>query len=279
MRQAMSPQGPCRVALTLISSIIVATAAQAAEPAKTSVRACGLQVVGPGYSDADDHMGLRAFNQFGGTGIARMVENPAGGLIEFDDDASQLAEMKDDKGTDLLKTEQKFGSNGFSPFAQISDDGKAAIVEAKSGGIAAAGATAIHLKGKLAFVSATEKKTYTQKAVALKKGEKITEGPVPMTISEVGKPDFSDNPLMITLKANEELKGLAAIRFLDENGEEIESSAAGSSSMSGFGKVVVEKNYDLSKKVDAVAIELTYWTDMKTIELDVDTKISVGLSP
>lgn len=241
--------------------------------ANTKVNVAGLRVVAPAYEDNDE---MRAFNWSPGTCVSLLVVQPQGGLIGFDADASKLDEMTDDKGNSLLSKEGS-GRSGFSAWPKIGEDGKAALVEIDAGNTPAAGSNAIRLKGTLVFSSASDKKTYKQDNVALKPGTKFEAGPIPMTVKEAGKPEWGDEPLEITLEANKNLDSLASVRFLDAEGNEIEASDSGSSSMTFGDEVTVNRSYKLGKMVDTATIEMTYWTDLKPLEVPFDLTITVGL--
>ncbi len=261
------------LAASLLATVCLQPARAADEPMKVSVR--GIRVIGPAYGDEQNE--LTAFNWQTGTAVALLVERPGAGLISFDDDASKLESFTDDQGDTLIKDEG-FNRGGFSPFANFSKDGKAAMIEVSGGGVPGEKARGVQLKGKLVFKVGSTKKTDAQKGVKLEKGSKITAGPVPFTIESAGKPDFGDAELQITLKTDKDTDTIAGIRFLAADGGEIESSEAGGSRMGFGGKVEIEKNYTLAKKVDAVTVEITHWTDMKTLEVPIDVKTGVGMA-
>ena len=140
------------------------------------------------------------------------------------------------------------------------------------------GAREIKAKGTMVFTAASEKKTFTQTGVQLKAGVMIEAGPIPFKITKTGKPDWGDEPLQITLEAKQDTDRVASVRFLDGGGNEIQSSDAGGGSMRFGDSLTIEKSYNLGKIVDTVTVEITYWMDMKAIEVPFDVTATVGLS-
>jgi hypothetical protein len=273
----------CLIACLSVLAVSVAAEAQPADPspadskateaAGAKVEARGLRVVGEGYGGEG---GVRPFNWSPGVNIALLVTVPDGGLIEFDHGESEVTKLVDEKGTNLL-VRGEFSMPGFSGMDEVSADGMAMIIEVSAGGIPAKGASAIHAAGTLALRQGSEQKTYKAENVAVKADQTIDAGPVAYTIKSVGKPDWGDKPLRITLETKQSVDAIAGIRFLDAAGAEIESSRAGSMTMSAFDEVQVTEEYDLAREVDQVTVEITYWMDLKTVKVPFDVTVRVGL--
>ena len=208
-----------------------------------------------------------------------VVQNPGGGLLKLDRKASKLKTLADDKGTNLLKTSKAsaFRAPGIGMSSNISKDGKACMAELVSEGIPAKGATGILASGTMVFKSATKKKTFTHKDVALKPGSEIKAGAVVFTITKAGKPKRGNAELEITLKTNTDILSIAAIRFLDAAGKEIPSKGAGSSTSTMGGRVTVHKRLRFKKKVAAATVAIDYWMDMKTLKVPFSIKATIGL--
>ena len=264
-------------AAAMALGLIAARTGEAPDAAAATVKVAGLRVVDAG--EGKGFGGLRAFNWTQGTSVALMVSVPAGGLIEFDHTASKLDKMVDDKGTDLLKGkgDMNFSSAGFSMMAQMSKDGKAAMVDADGPSLPAKEAREISIAGTMVFQRATGRETLQQENVALKQGEKIKAGKIAFEIIKAGKPDWSNAPMQITLSANQDCTSIAAIRFLDAAGKEIEAEPAGGSTMRMMGKVVVEKNFNFPAKIDKATVAIEYWKDMTDLKVPFSLKASVGL--
>lgn len=275
MKRAAHRLSQWTVPVAAIAAIIAAATARADDENKQTptVEACGLRIVGQGYGEGPD---MRPFNWTPGVSMVLRIVNPSGGLIGFDSDASKIESFVDDKGTDLLKSDETYMPVGFSSSDDLSEDGKAALIEVDGGTPPAHGTREIHLKGVAVFVVATEKKTFTQKDVKLAADTEIKAGEISFVISKVGKPDWGDEPLEVTLKASTDLTSVAGVRFLDADGKEIESSVSSEMSMSFNESVTVERGYKLARKVDTATIEVTCWMNLEKVNVPVDVTTGVG---
>lgn len=260
------------VVLSMAVGLLVSGVAFGAE-AKVEVR--GVRIVGEGYG-GKRNTELRPFNWSEGTQVVLLLQAPGGGLLDFDDDASKLETFADDKGTDLLKAEKdaRFGRKpGFGHFNKVSKDGKASMVTLESTRLPAAGASELKLAGKLVFRSATTKKTYEQKGVALKAETAIDFEQVPMKVQKVGKPKWGNDPLAVTLETTADPMCIAELKFVGADGKEIKSRMR-SRMHSGN---TFRHTYNLKKKADKVTIEIDYWTDMKKVEVPFSVAATLGL--
>ncbi len=239
----------------------------------------GLRIVGDGYGD---DMSMRPFNWTYGTTIVLLVQSGTGSLIDFDDDESTIALGRDNKETDLLQSSGKSmsGKPDFGSFPSISEDRKACLVEVKLPRNPAPGASSLECAGALVFASATEKESFTVKDAALKKGTKLTAGPYSLTISEAGPPRYGadEYPLAVTYQSGKRFDTLQGVVFLDEQGEEIESSSGGSSETRFMGSVTATRTYKLAKKVEKATIVFTCWKDWKKVPVPFSVTVTLGLS-
>ena len=232
----------------------------------------GIRIAAEPYKNDDM---LRPFNQTG-TAISIEIVYPPGGLIEMDEEESELKRLIDDRDTDLLASKGRFQRPGFGSFPKLSDDTRAAVIEISSPGRPASGAKSITTSGTLVFKAATTKKTFKQENVTLSVGESIEAGPIKFKINAVSKPDWGDEPLQVTLETNRDISELAEIRFTNDAGELIKSRQASSSRMGGLGMVRIKHDYALAEKVDKVTIEMDYWTDMHDVVVPFELSTSVG---
>lgn len=65
--------------------------------------------------------------------------------------------------------------------------------------------------------------------------------------------------------------------FTDDKGKPIKSSASSSGTMRLGNMVKLNKSYRLAQKVETATVEVTYWTDMKTVQIPFDLTAGVGL--
>ena len=246
-----------------------------------TVEARGLRIVGAGVGD-DFQDSVRPFNWNEGTSVALLIRRAEGGITKIDRDASSVTVFQDNTGTDLLKQPEQNGGKtmfssqgGIGMMPQLKKDGTAAMVELEGPGLPARGATTLKAQGTIALVCASTKKQFTQE-IELKVGSKVTVGPVPLEITKVGKPDWGNAAMAVTLTATQPLDAIAAIGFSSQ-GAKIETHDGGQSSMKAFNQLKVEKTINFDKKVDSATIEIDAWQDLKHIKVPFDLTIGVGL--
>jgi hypothetical protein len=224
-----------------------------------------VRVVGVGYGEEGRE--AQAFNESSGVGLALVVQTTGtGGIIAFDDDTSSLDELTDSTGKNLLD------EASIWPFPKLTRDGKAVIVEMKSRGVPAPGATDVHAKGKLALTTATGSKPVKVSNVALVNEKTFKLGTGLVTLSEV---EATEGQTSVTFKGP--LAVFAAIRdmkFLDAKGQPIEASSGGSGRMND----VAMASYRLTTAAKAVTLEIDQWQGMKQVVVPFDLKAGLGLS-
>lgn len=236
------------------------------------VEARGLRVVGEAYGGDQS---MRPFNYFSGTTVVLLATRPSGGLIRVDEEASRIKTFVDERGKNLL-VKGEFNQPGLNPFAQISPDGKAAILEVFGGGIPTRGSGWVSISGTIVFHAATTKQTFRDPNVKLEEGAVIQTGPVRFEIVKVGKPDWGDEPLAITVAVKQDLHGVAEIRFLDDAGETIEYRDGGTMSSRIGNKVDIKRTFRLTESVATLTVEIDYWTDIKSVEAPFEAVVSLG---
>jgi len=260
----------------LIGLVAALTAKMNAQ--ETTVEARGIRVVGEGYGEGDFNQELRPFNWSKGTTVAMLIQYPKGGLIEISKDESKFTEFSDDKGTKLDAVKSKFSRESVSfSFPTIAKDGKAAMVQAVVAGLPAKGATTLSLKGTIAAVVGSKKETVKSEAAMLKKGSTFKVGGLTLKVEEVGKPDFGDAALSVTLDVKGDLDKVASWTFLKPDGSKIETKEAGSSSMSFGASKQISMDFNLEEKVETAILQLELWLDREVVKIPVDLKVSVGM--
>lgn len=258
-------------------ALLVSVAGLCAEDSDIKVEAAGLRIVAP---SADESM--RAFNWTAGTTVSLLIASPKGGLIQFDGESSALTKFLDGKGNDLLAKSANgprgFANPGFSMFPRISADGKVCTIEVNSQNLPAKGTTQIKVEGIVTMLCATRKTEHVQGNVTLKSGTKLT-GPagLELSIENVAKPDFGDEPLGLTLRSSKKLDDIADIKFFKADGSEIKCRRTGTSKMGIFGSLTVEWNYNLAEKVDAATVKIYMWSDMQKQRVPFSLDVGVGL--
>jgi hypothetical protein len=258
-------------------------AAPAAPPAAPVV-VVGIQVgiKGFGFDEKWNRYDKMPFNmQRPGIEVALALSYPAGGIIELDDDNSELVAFRDDHKTDLLAkpANAKFGNEpGFGSFPKVIEDGKVLLFSVTSPTLPAKGTRVIGLAGKLALLTGSTKKTDEAKGVALKAGTTLKLGDFDFEISKVGKPDWGDDAMQVTVKTSKVLDGVISFSFHAADGSEIESSEAGSSTTKFGAMVSVDKSFNFKAEVSGpVTVRMLSWADMKRVK--VPFRVKTGLMP
>lgn len=250
--------------------------------AQVDLSVIGLQVVGDGYSPAggDRKMNqeLRAFNWSKGTKVALLLKSQGKAIVALDEDGSKISVFGDDQGTDFTKMKGKFGREGVGfGFPRVSEDGKALLAEVATSGIPKKGSKVVVLKGELLVSVASKSALKKSEVVELKKGAELTVGKYTFKVEKVGKPDWGDAALAISLKSPVDHKEFKGIVFYDAEGKEIESEQAGSGSMGMFGKRTYTVSFNFMKKIDKIIMGVEQWTDLEVIKVPIDLKVGAGL--
>jgi hypothetical protein len=244
--------------------LIIANVAWAgAADDEIKVEADGLRVVGLNKTGDES---MRAFNWTSGTTISLLITSEKGGLIQFDAENSALAKFLDGKGNDMLTKPANykgFGRIGFSMFPRVSSDGKACNIEISSPNLPAKGTTQLKVEGVVTMLCASSKKEHVVTNVALKNGTKVTCPELELTIDNVAKPDFGDDPLGLTLRSKKKLDSVAEVRFFKADGTEIKARRTGTSQMGILGDLTVEWSYNFSEKADVATVKIYTWSDLQ----------------
>jgi hypothetical protein len=251
----------------------LAAAATAAPPAKKpatpakaasapTVSVAGIRVVGQGFGEEGRE--AQPFNESPGVGLALVVQSKDGGLIAFDEDSSALGEMADSEGNSLLD------NASIWPFPKMTKDGKAMVVEMKSQGVPAAGATFVTAKGTIAVTTATGSKAVKVPNVRMENAQTFKVGAGVVTVEDVSTDDTSTS---LTFKGS--LAVLGSVRgwkFLDAKGAAIESSDRGY----GRSNDTAFKSLSVTTTAKTVTLELDVWQGLKQAAIPFDVKAGLG---
>lgn len=260
-----------RIAMTMAVCGWAATATAAppakkgAAPAKAAaptVGVAGIRVVGQGFGE--DGREAQPFNESPGVGLALAVQAKDGGIIAFDDDASALGEMTDSEGNSLLD------NASIWPFPKITKDGKVLIVEMKSQGVPAVGATHVTAKGTISVTTATGSKPVKVPNVRLENAQTFKLGAGVVTIEDVSAEEGATS---FTMKGPLPLMGsIRSVKFLDAKGAEIESSDGGY----GRSNDVAFKSVRVTSTAKTVTLEMDVWQGLKQTAIPFDVKAGLG---
>lgn len=225
----------------------------------------GLRVVGPGYGENGRE--AQAFNESSGVGLALVVQQrEVGGIVAFDGDASSLDELTDSTGKNLLE------EASIWPFPKLTKDGKTLIVETRSRGVPAAGATHIQARGKLSVTTATGSKPHKVPNVSLANDKTFKLGTGTITLGDV---EASESQTSVTFKGPIPVfSAIKGIKFLDAKGQPIEAHASSSGRMNE----VQMASYQLTTTAKVVTLEIDLWQGLKPVVVPFNVKAGLGLS-
>jgi hypothetical protein len=270
--------------LALLSVAAFASAGEA--ESDLTVEAQGLRLVAKATSNDES---LRPFGSQPGTSVALRIASAAGGLIQFDSESSTISRFTDDKGNDLLARATSKKTNvtgevvdvvelaGFGMFPKISKDGKSCALEVLAPNLPAKGCTRMKLEGVITMLCASQKNEQAIKDVAVKNGTKIAAPGLDLTLDNVGKPDFGEDPFSVTVRSHSKLDNVAEIRFFKADGSEIKSHQTGTSKMAILGSLTVEWTYSLAEKADVATVKIFSWADMQKKKVAFKLDVDVGL--
>lgn len=257
-------------------AVLVLSCCHAGFAEDVNVKVHGIRIVKP---VADDDMSIRPFNWGAGTVVSLLLTFPEDSFLTIDADASKITAFTDDKGGDVTKAVKKdfFSDKVRFGSPSLSKDNMRCSIEIDAPGLPSAGATSLHLTGEMALVFAKNKESHESGLVPLVKGTEIAAGPIPLTISATGKPQWGSSAFSVSLQASQNLESIADIKFFNNAGEELEARR-GSTSRSSFGKLVtVSWSYNFKEKVDEAKVVVSYWTDRKIVMVPIDQTFGLGM--
>ena len=212
----------------------------------------------------DNEFGAKPFNSDNGTKLVLWIKMPAGqGLIEIDEDASTLASVTDDKGSNI--------GGKFESFPDEFKDGSGGVIEIESSGFGAAGATAIFAEGSLAMTVATGTRKTRVAKVQLQNEAKFTFGKTPIVVADV---ETQDDAQTFTLKLPRQvMNGIKNVVFLDAKGQPIEGRSTGN----GYMNDAAEMQFSVKTKEKTLTLEFEAWEGLRTVKVPFKVKAGLGL--
>lgn len=190
-------------------------------------------------------------------------------LISLDARGSKVTAFQDGKGNDL--------KGEVGPFPKVSEDKLLARFSVRGEKPPAAGAETISAKGVVKARFGSKVATKTSKVVEAKEGETVSlTKELEFEIKKTGKPQWGDEPFMVELEIKRDIPEVAAVRFYDADGKEVETKSGGGGRMSFMKRVTVSKEYKLARKLDKFRVEMDLWTDMEEMEVPFDVTVTVG---
>ena len=237
-------------------------ATPAASGANPLIVAGGIQIARVVVSN--DDFSAKPFHSDNGTTLVLWVKMPAGqGLIEIDEDTSLLQKFADDKGTNIGG---KFGS-----FPEEFKDGTGGIIEIRSSGFPAPGATALVAEGSLAMTVATGTRKTRVPTVQLKNDAKFMLGTTSITVAEVAT-EGEDQTFTLKLP-RQVMTSIKNVAFFDAKGAPLD----GHRTSSGYMNDNAEMGFSVKTPLKTFTMEFEAWQGLKTIKVPFNVKAGLGL--
>ncbi|MBK8913063.1 MAG: hypothetical protein IPM64_00435 [Phycisphaerales bacterium] len=257
----------CTAAAAALVGTLIAQTGDAQRGSAPRVRVMGVSV-----ERAMENTGENQFAGFEGTEIKLVIERPTGGLIGVDENNSAITALRDDQGTNLLSN--RVGMSGLW-VSEVAPDGKRIRLSIK-GGVPATGLRKITASGDFSIRTASKFDTFEQKNVSFKDKTEFKTGPIEWTITKVAKPDWGDAAQQVTLMTRSDDGAIKQIRFLDENGNDLKATAAGSSRMSFGTQSQVERYFQFPQAAQTATIAVEYWSDSRIERVPFNLTVSAG---
>lgn len=263
----------CRVLLLTVLAFYSRLFAGETEAGQWKVQVTGLRIVAPPVEKGEDARG--AFFQSPGVTVVAAITPPGGKIVSIDQMESKVDNFKDDQGTDLFaaKSDSPFNKPGFG----VMDNKQAYLTaEIQCAGVPAKGATTLNISGKVSVKVAASTKDITADSVDLKAGASFQLGDMTLKITKAGmaKAMFGDKEeFTVNLSSAADLDRLAKLEFFDAQGNKVEAHK--SSWGGGMGEYFAE--YTFKQSLGQAKIVAACYQDMKTVEVPIALKTSVGL--
>lgn len=251
--------------ITLTALVFSAGLLTAGDPPTKSVEVVGLHV-SKKLPDQDRNL-TNSYDH--GTGIDLIIRQPGKRILGIDRAASKVTSFKDDKDTDLSKSEG-FGGIVDDLGTRTSQDGTRVGVRLRSSVLPAKGAAKLVVKGSIVLKIGTDEKTAEEKNVVLKadKGVKVGPATVKIGMGEVN----GEKTVMVSYSE----RVLKAVVFLDKAGKVLESQSYGGGSSSDGTTTVYDTDYHVKGLANLATVRITYFSKTESLTVPLDLEINLG---
>ena len=186
-------------------------------------------------------------------------------------------EYKEFEMTDSTGKKMKMGYGDMGFMSSIADDAASVVCPVSSDDVASEKAESISLKGKLICVLGTNEQE-EEVEVKIAKDAEIKLAGLDITVDEV-RDHYEDGQQVMTFKTNKEMNAIKSIEAILENGETAVLKTVGNSSWGSGDNVTVQKEMVVEGKAsDIKKLKVTFFKDLKELEIPVDMKIGFGFA-
>ena len=206
-----------------------------------------------------------------GTQIYLRIVLPERTILKIDGAATKF-EVVDSADKPLALNE----NSNISFFATISDDRHAVIVPVQSPDLPPVGATSLAITGEVTCDCGAEPKTETINVKLVSEGE-VKLGPVTAKITQVAE-GFEPESQRLDLESKNSFDQIQTLVFIDDQGKEIETSAAGGGSYGFSGDMTYSKSFQFKGKAESIAkAKVTYFQKIDAVKVPIKAKFGLDL--
>jgi hypothetical protein len=256
-------------ALFLFAAGATLSAADESKTAATA-RATGLTIRKPLPPKKKE---MFAFNP-AGTGLDVTITAPGKFILGIDAKASKLDHFTDDKKTKFDSGGGIGGMTWLSDYAQITPDGEQCTVQLSARTPPTKEANKVLVKATVVLKCGAEEKTTEMKKIAMKLNTEVAIGSYTVKVLGEGS-NFSGGQVEIL----SETPDIKKADFFDPSGKAIEITTPPfrGNSFTPAGKMKQSISYFLPKKMDAVSVQITYFSKVEAVSVPFDLSVGVGL--
>lgn len=193
-------------------------------------------------------------------------------IVAVADEQKKLPAITTDGGKKLEADEH------WSTFGtEISDDGKVVWIPVKSSEVPPSGTTSLKIAGEITLIVGSEP-AESDHEFALAQGTKGKLGKADVEIEDVSKNEFGEGETIVSFASkSKDFSLIQEIKFLDANGDEIESSSMGTSSY-GFGDDMnYSRSFSLAGDPKQVKVHVSYFGKTLDLKVPIDAEVTLGL--
>jgi len=257
------------------AAIVVAAAGPLDEDDRAAVQVVGLAVARPlpGDKGKQSLTGHRT-----GTVLTLAVTRPGKHLLGIDEKLSVLEAFTDDRGTKLVGESDRMLRTYFDGKTWTAPDGKRCLFEVLSRRVPARGARRVTLKGRMVVQCGRDGATAEQAHFRLAKDSRLKIGPAPMKVTGVQR---GDKTTIFTMSTKSAVDRIAAIRFYEADGNEIDTQLLDKAVVGFMGNTFYDWTYclktDKPRYVESVTARVEYFNKIEKIAVPVNVSAGVGL--
>lgn len=237
-----------------------------------TVRVVALTVALP--DPGSEYGGSYVLGRPAGVDVSIMVEDRNAFFLAVVDEGSEKTEVQLLAGGKPLENENRFSRLSF--MSNISDNGQRVIVPISATELPPKGTTGLKAAGKLVLKVGDDEKV-DKVAFKVAQGETVQLGPVAAKIASVESYDFGAAVTNVTFESTKPLDAISSIKFLDENGKEIETSPGGSSAF-GFGdQMTYSRGFGVAGKPTSLTAEVKFFSKTRNVIVPIDVEVDLSL--